>query len=86
MGQPQRPGGYRRSREIRRRRIHLNLHKTFFPTAAAAGHGPHRVGAHQAFLPSNPVARCRDWMPGNDSVIAPYGSASILPIPGPTSP
>jgi glycine dehydrogenase len=60
---------------------HLNLHKTFcIPHGGGGpGMGPIAVAAHLVpFLPGHPVT----GLPGGDPVsAAPWGSASILPIP-----
>ena len=64
---------------------HLNLHKTFcIPHGGGGpGMGPIGVAAHLApFLPGHPLAEVRGEKPAVGPVAAaPFGSASILPIP-----
>ncbi len=63
---------------------HLNLHKTFcIPHGGGGpGMGPIGVRAHLApHLPGHPVVKCGGKEPFGTISAAPFGSASILPIP-----
>ena len=63
---------------------HLNLHKTFcIPHGGGGpGMGPIGVKAHLApYLPGHPVVKMEPKDPIGPISAAPYGSASILPIP-----
>ncbi|MBK8098027.1 MAG: aminomethyl-transferring glycine dehydrogenase [Planctomycetes bacterium] len=63
---------------------HLNLHKTFcIPHGGGGpGMGPICVGAHLApFLPGHPVIKTGGTQAIGPISAAPWGSASILPIP-----